>query len=117
MVDFAIKAGLAGVMFFGVMNLSGLHAWIERKQSALMQDRIGANRASITLPWKWAAPINFLVLKPLTVLGLLHPLADALKMFTKEDFIPPGGDKFLHTLAPFLVMFFALVAFAAFQQS
>jgi NADH-quinone oxidoreductase subunit H len=77
-----------------------------------MQDRIGANRAWITLPWKWAAPINWL-LRPINELGLFHPLADAIKMFTKEDFVPPFGDKFLHTLAPFLSMTFALVGFAA----
>ncbi|OGX38426.1 MAG: hypothetical protein A3C53_04665 [Omnitrophica WOR_2 bacterium RIFCSPHIGHO2_02_FULL_68_15] len=93
-----IKLALAGVVFFGVLNLAGLHTWIERKQSAVMQDRIGANRASIF-------GIRFF--------GLLHPLADVLKLFTKEDFIPPGGNKVLHTLAPFLSAFFALVVFAA----
>lgn len=62
-----------------------------------MQDRIGANRASI---------FGF------RVLGLFHPLADAIKMFTKEDLIPKGADKYLHTLAPFLSMVFALAAFA-----
>ncbi len=84
-------------MFFGIMNLAGLHTWIERKQSALIQDRIGANRASI---------LGF------RVMGLFHPLADAVKMFTKEDIIPAGADRVLHTLAPFFSVFFALVAFA-----
>ncbi len=103
---------LAGIMLFMVINFAALHTWIERKQSAVMQDRIGANRAYITLPWKWAAPINWL-LKPINALGLFHPIADAIKMFTKEDFVPPFGDKFLHTLAPFLSLMFALVGFAA----
>jgi NADH-quinone oxidoreductase subunit H len=85
-------------MFFGVMNLAGLHTWIERKQSAIIQDRIGANRASI---------FGF------RLMGLFHPLADAVKMFTKEDIVPAGADKALHTLAPFFSVFFALVAFAA----
>ena len=84
-------------MFFGVLNLAGLHTWMERKQSAIIQDRIGANRASI---------FGF------RVMGLFHPLADAVKMFTKEDIIPAGADKVLHTLAPFFSVFFALVAFA-----
>lgn len=92
-----IKLALAGIVFFGVLNLAGLHTWVERKQSALMQDRIGANRASIL---------------GIRLFGLFHPLADAIKMFTKEDFIPAAGDRFLHTLAPFLSVFFALVAFA-----
>ena len=103
---------LAGLLIFMVINYAALHTWIERKQSALMQDRIGANRASITLPWKWAAPINWL-LKPINELGLFHPIADAIKMFTKEDFVPLLGDKFLHTLAPALSLTFGLIGFAA----
>lgn len=103
---------LAGLMLFMVINYAALHTWIERKQSAVMQDRIGANRAHVVLPWKWARPINWL-LKPINELGLFHPIADAIKMFTKEDYIPPYGDRFLHTLAPMLSLIFSLVAFAA----
>ncbi len=107
-----IQSILAAIMLGFVFNLAALHTWIERKQSALMQDRIGANRAWIVLPWWWAAPINWL-LRPFNLLGLFHPIADAIKMFTKEDYIPPKGDKFLHTLAPCLSLFFALLGFAA----
>ncbi|MBI4395157.1 MAG: NADH-quinone oxidoreductase subunit H [Candidatus Omnitrophica bacterium] len=107
-----IQSVLAFVMIGFVFNLAALHTWIERKQSALIQDRIGANRAWIVLPWKWAAPINWL-LRPFNVLGLFHPIADAIKMFTKEDYVPPKGNKFLHTLAPCLSLFFALIGFAA----
>jgi NADH-quinone oxidoreductase subunit H len=96
--DLIIKLVLASIMFFGVMNLAGLHTWLERKQSAIIQDRIGANRASI---------FGF------RAIGLFHPLADAVKMFTKEDIVPAGADRVLHTLAPFFSVFFALVAFAA----
>jgi NADH-quinone oxidoreductase subunit H len=98
MTDLAVKLVLAGIVFFGVMNLAGLHTWIERKQSAIIQDRIGANRASI---------FGF------RIMGLFHPLADAIKMFTKEDLVPTGADRVLHTLAPFFSVFFAIVAFAA----
>ena len=97
-VEIGIKAILAVVMFAGVMNLAGLLTWVERKQSALMQDRIGANRASIF---------------GIRILGLFHPLADVLKMLTKEDFIPAHADRLLFTLAPFLSVFFAIPAFAA----
>jgi NADH-quinone oxidoreductase subunit H len=48
----------------------------------------------------------------ITVLGLLHPLADALKFVWKEDFVPPKADKFLHALAPILVVVTAIAAFA-----
>lgn len=100
------------IVLVTVLSFAALHTWIERKQSALMQDRIGANRAHIILPWKWAAPINWL-LAPFNALGLFHPIADAIKMFTKEDYVPPYGDKFLHKLAPFLSLTFSFVGFAA----
>jgi NADH-quinone oxidoreductase subunit H len=96
--DLVIKLILVGVVLFGVLNLAGLHAWIERKQSALIQDRIGANRAPIF---------------GITLLGLFHGIADAVKMFMKEDIVPERADKVLHTIAPFFSVFFALVAFAA----
>ncbi|HEY4106717.1 MAG TPA: complex I subunit 1 family protein [Polyangiaceae bacterium] len=45
----------------------------------------------------------------LRLAGLLHPAADGLKTIWKEDFIPPNADKFLHSLAPFISFFPALV--------
>jgi NADH-quinone oxidoreductase subunit H len=81
-----------------VLILTSLLTWMERKQSAVMQDRLGANRAPILGVRAW---------------GLPHILADALKMFFKEDYVPPGGDKLLHTIAPFAALFFALMSFAA----
>ncbi|MBJ79477.1 MAG: NADH-quinone oxidoreductase subunit NuoH [Nitrospinae bacterium] len=70
---------------------------VERKQSAIMQDRVGANRADI---------MGF------TALGLFHAIADALKMFTKEDFIPQGANRFLHTLSPIVAVIPAILTFA-----
>ena len=110
--DLFIKLALAGAMLFMVLNLAGIQTWVERKQSALMQDRVGANRAYFTLPWGWAAPINW-VLRKLGGLGLLHALADVIKLLTKEDIVPETGHRVLHTLAPWIAVFFALVAFAA----
>jgi NADH-quinone oxidoreductase subunit H len=71
--------------------------WVERKQSALMQDRIGANRADIF---------------GIRAIGLIHPLSDSLKLFTKEDFVPAGANRFLHTIAPFISAVPALASFA-----
>ena len=85
-------------MLIGVLNLAAILTWMERKQSAVMQDRIGANRATI---------LGF------RMFGLFQILADGLKMFVKEDFIPAEGNRFLHGLAPFVAAFFALVGFAA----
>ena len=98
MIEVVIKFVLAAFVLAMVLNFAGLHTWIERKQSALIQDRIGANRASI---------FGF------RLMGLFHPLADAIKMFFKEDLIPKDANKTLHTLAPLFSVFFALVAFAA----
>jgi len=72
--------------------------WLERKESAVMQDRVGANRASVF---------------GLRLLGLFQPWADAIKMIFKEDFVPAFSRKFLHTLAPFLTFFFVAVTVAA----
>jgi NADH-quinone oxidoreductase subunit H len=93
-VILAIKIAIA-VMF--VLNLAGLLTWAERRQSAFIQDRLGPNRANV---------FGF------TVLGLLHPVADGIKMMTKEDFIPAGADRYVHTIAPLLALFPAFVAFA-----
>ena len=112
LTDFLIKSVLALVFLGGVLNLAGLLTWVERKQSAVMQDRIGANRAWIRFKTPVLAPLNWL-LWPLNRLGLFHSLADAVKMFLKEDFVPKGADKFLHTLAPVLSVVFSLLAFAA----
>src|SRR5678815_1115829 len=97
-VEFAIVAVKAFLVLFMVLNLAGVLGWVERKGSALIQDRIGANRASI---FGFAG------------MGLVNTLiADPLKFLTKEDFVPAAGDKLLHTLAPCMALFPALVTFA-----
>src|SRR3989442_8430862 len=96
--DLGIAFGRVAFVMLFILNLGGLLTWVERKQSAIMQDRIGANRASI---------FGF------RVLGLFHPLADAIKMLAKEDFRPARADRFLFWFAPFVSVFFALVAFAS----
>ncbi len=97
-VDVLIVAVKAVIFVSGVLMLTSVLTWMERKQSAVMQDRIGANRASIL---------------GVRAIGLPHIFADALKMFFKEDFVPPGGDRLLHTAAPLIALFFALMTFAA----
>jgi NADH-quinone oxidoreductase subunit H len=94
---YLIDVGKVVFLFSVIMGLASILTWMERKQSAVMQDRIGANRADI---------FGF------RFLGLFHILADSIKMITKQDFIPPQGHKVLHTLAPMLALFFALAAFA-----
>ena len=96
--DLLARFGPVAFTMFVVLNLGGILTWVERKQSAIMQDRIGANRASIY---------------GIRAMGLLHPLADAVKMLTKEDFMPTHADRLLFVLAPFVSVFFALAAFAS----
>ncbi len=84
-------------ILFLPLTFAFLLAWAERKQSAVMQDRIGANRAKFL-----GRPF----------LGLVHMVCDAMKMFTKEDFVPDSQNKLLNTFAPFMAMFFALLTFA-----
>lgn len=48
----------------------------------------------------------------LRLAGLFHSIADALKLFFKEDFVPPNGDKLLHSLAPLVALIPALITFA-----
>jgi len=101
MADAAIAAVKALVVVLMVLNLSVILLWVERKGSALIQDRIGANRAHIF----GILPFN---------LGIVNTLiADPIKMFTKEDVIPAGADRLLHMLGPFLAVFPVLVTFAA----
>ncbi|HLH75976.1 MAG TPA: complex I subunit 1 family protein [Candidatus Binataceae bacterium] len=103
-IDLLIGAVKAIVVILMVLNLSALLLWFERKGSALIQDRVGANRANILgLGQRLGLPN----------LGFVNTLmADPLKLFTKEDFVPAGADHFLHSLAPFLAMFPVLVTFA-----
>jgi NADH-quinone oxidoreductase subunit H len=97
-LDALIILAKAIVFLVFVLTYMALLMWMEHKQSAVMQDRLGINRASIL---------------GVRAFGLPHIAAHALKMIFKEDFVPPGADKFLHTMAPFTAMFFALMTFAA----
>ncbi|WP_224247915.1 complex I subunit 1/NuoH family protein [Hyalangium gracile] len=107
----AEKHGFAGasrltnilfLMLVFVMIIATLLTLAERKWSALMQDRIGPNRARIALPG----------LKNRSLAGLPFVAADSLKMLTKEAFHPENANKFLFNLGPMLAFapVFALFA-------
>ena len=91
----AVKVGYA--LAFG-LGLAGFLGWVERKQSAVAQDRIGANRAQI-FGWR--------------LIGLFHPIADGIKLMTKEDFVPAQALRPFHALAPALSLGCCLLCLAA----
>src|SRR5262245_1679070 len=98
-LDSAITKWLFVILLL-VMPLASLLTWAERRQSAMMQDRLGPNRASISL-----------LGVPIKLKGILHFVADALKMIFKEDFIPANVHKGLFALAPILALAPVLIAF------
>ncbi|QBQ55576.1 NADH-quinone oxidoreductase subunit NuoH [Nitrosococcus wardiae] len=80
--------GILGVL----LTLAALLIWIERRLLGFWQDRYGPNRVG---PF-----------------GILQVVADVIKLFTKEDWIPPFADKRVFILAPTVVVITALLAFA-----
>ncbi len=81
------------IVIFGITLLIATYStYAERKIAAFMQDRIGPDRAG---PF-----------------GILQPLADAVKMFMKEDFIPANANKWLFIAGPCLSMLTALMTSA-----
>src|SRR3954453_12977745 len=83
---------VVGVVLFIVLNLAAGLVWVERRLLAVWQDRYGPNRVG---PF-----------------GLLQPLADSVKLFFKEDWIPPFADKPVFVLAPAIIVATSLLSFA-----
>jgi len=80
-------------VMLGVLLLAASYlVWLERKLLARFQIRLGPNRAGF--------------------FGLLQPIADALKLLTKEDIIPEAADSLIFQLAPAVVAITALMMFA-----
>ncbi len=75
-----------------VMLVAALLIWVERRMIGIWQDRLGPNR--------------------LGPLGLMQVAADMIKIFFKEDWIPPFADKAVFVLAPMIIMVTILTAFA-----
>jgi NADH-quinone oxidoreductase subunit H len=92
-----ISYALGVLMTFGTVL-----TWVERKQAAVMSDRIGANRAYIRLP--------FTQIK-LIWLGLFHGMADGLKMLVKEDWKPKTYDAYAYAVAPWVAFAPVLLVF------
>jgi NADH-quinone oxidoreductase subunit H len=93
-----IAYALAVLLTFGAVL-----TWVERKQAALMSDRIGANRAYLRIPFTQVK---------LIWLGLFHGMADGLKLLLKEDFKPVTHDRLAYVLGPWVVFVPVMLVFA-----
>jgi NADH-quinone oxidoreductase subunit H len=80
-----------GAVIIGTLTLAAFLTWIERRLLALWQDRYGPNRVG---PF-----------------GILQVLADAVKLFFKEDWVPPFADRPVFILAPAIIMVTMLMSF------
>jgi NADH-quinone oxidoreductase subunit H len=90
---FIIEKSVIIIAVFALTMLMAMYAtWAERKVAAWLQDRIGPNRAG--------------------PLGLFQPLADGLKLFSKEEFEPNTPNKFLFFTGPAIAMGTALMTSA-----
>ena len=90
---YSVWAAWLLVGFFGVFpGIVAYMVWGERKVAARFQDRIGPNRVG--------------------PLGLLQPIADALKLITKENIVPGAADQWVHLLAPVLILVSAFLVLA-----
>jgi NADH-quinone oxidoreductase subunit H len=79
-------------VLMGVMGASAGLIWLERRLLALWQDRYGPNRVG---PF-----------------GIMQVTADFIKIFFKEDWIPPFADRLVFIVAPTIVVLAALMSFA-----
>lgn len=90
---FIIEKSVVIVVVFAVTMIMAMYStWAERKVAAFLQDRVGPNRAG------WG--------------GLLQPLADGLKLFSKEEFFPNTPNRFLFIVGPAIAMSTALMTSA-----
>lgn len=80
------------IVLLMVITIAAANIYIERRLLSLWQDRRGPNRAG---PW-----------------GLLQVPADMIKIFLKEDWIPPFADRTVFVIAPTIVMIVTLLSFA-----
>jgi NADH-quinone oxidoreductase subunit H len=78
-------------ILFVVLTIGSMLIWLERRLLALWQDRYGPNRVG---PF-----------------GLLQVLADSIKIFAKEDWVPPFADKAVFIIAPAVIMVVVLMSF------
>ena len=90
--DVLLSALKIALVLFMMLNITPIMVWVERRGSALIQDRPGPNRVG---PF-----------------GLFQSFADALKFILKEDIVPEQAHKWLYTMAPAFGLIPALTTIA-----
>jgi NADH-quinone oxidoreductase subunit H len=103
MQDLVVSLVFIGYAIGVLMTFGLVLTWVERKQGAIMSDRIGANRAYVRIPFTQIRLVWW---------GLFHGLADGLKMLLKEDWKPSTYDGFAYAIAPWVVFAPVLLVFA-----
>jgi len=92
-MTFEVGSGLSiGAILGTVILVAAMLIWVERRLLSFWQERLGPNRVG---PF-----------------GLLQVVADMIKIFTKEDWVPPFADKFSFVLAPGIIMAVILLSFS-----
>lgn len=93
MMTLEVGSGLTiGLILATVIVVAAMLIWVERRLLSFWQERLGPNRVG------W--------------FGLLQVVADMIKIFTKEDWVPPFADRFSFVLAPAIIMTVILLSFA-----
>jgi NADH-quinone oxidoreductase subunit H len=92
MIDWSHTALTIAVILGSCLTLAGMLIWVERRLLGVWQERYGPNRLGPG--------------------GCLQSLADMIKIFTKEDWIPPFADKAVFVITPAIVVITALMSFA-----
>jgi NADH-quinone oxidoreductase subunit H len=114
MIDLLILFIKVGFVLNLALTLGSVCIWIERKASALIQDRVGANRAgAFVVSDRWYLQPILPIVRLFGWLGVINTLVcDSLKGLMKEDFVPEGTSRFLHAAAPVIAVLPVLLAFA-----
>ncbi len=93
MFTFAVGSALSiASILLAVIVLAALLIWVERRMLSFWQERLGPNRVG------W--------------FGIMQVVADMIKIFTKEDWVPPFADRLTFVLAPAIIMIVVLMSFA-----
>jgi NADH-quinone oxidoreductase subunit H len=101
--DLAMTLVYVGYALAVLLTFGAVLTWVERKQAAIMSDRIGANRAYLRLPFTQVKLVWW---------GLFHGMADGLKLLLKEDFRPNAYDRLAYSLGPWLAFVPVMLVFA-----